>query len=175
MFLWPLLGYVDCRPLWGILPALCHIVRILHWHCAIIVRLSRLSMPTSRHQLPKYPLLLPGSVSDFSGVILLSTKKAFILSHLAAFRSVTWRGLLVGIRQDDMGTPPPPVRSRQGRGLHSKFAPYFQKKVTLSLSASSFIYVHHFSYSKPFVSWLCVRKKIPEKNFGDNFLGMFVG
>src|SRR5574344_1382228 len=78
---------------------------MLHCQSVIIVRLSRLSMPAPMHQLPKYPLLLTISVSDFSGVILWRTKKAFIFGCLAAFRSVTWRGLLVGSRQDDMGTP----------------------------------------------------------------------
>ena len=99
---------------------LCHIVRILHCQSVIIVRLSRLSMPAPGHQLPIIPLLLPDLVSDFSGVITKHTNNNAAFGYLAQFRSGVWQhftpslggisfgyltGLLVGSRQDDMGTP----------------------------------------------------------------------
>ena len=181
-FLWPLLGYVDCRPLWGILPALydsvdiivpcciialvaaslCHIVRILHLWCALLMRLSR---AICAH--------LCRLISNNSFAFELFGLKFYEGNNKACQKSLDFRvfgGIsfrhlagVLGIWGDEDCTHPPIYQSGQGRGCHSKFAPYFQKKVTLSLSASSLIYVHHFSYSKPFVSWLCVRKKIPEK------------
>ena len=147
--------------------SLCHIVRILHCQSVIIVRLSRLSMPTSRHQLPKYPLLLTLSVSNFSRVITKHTNNNAAFGDSVRSRSAIRHGEW---RRDEIGyyTHPPPMPTGRGRSPIPKFSPYFYKKVIpspfcLIVSRTVTHLIRDYVYAK----------KIPRKNSGDNFPSMF--